>query len=84
MWRYIEEYNYAETWRDPDDIHYENEKYFNTLGEALAYGRKQAKEHDVISYRTVGGNFTWSKEHKSWLYNCRGSFAPTLIITKAI
>jgi len=83
MWRYIEEYNYADTWRDPDAIHYANEKLFNTLKEALAYGRKQAKAYDDISYMTIKGkDFTWNKKIKSWVHNCTGSYAPVLIIAK--
>lgn len=81
MWRYIEEYNYAETWRDPDDIHYENEKYFNTLGEALAHGCKRAKE---FGNYIKGKDFRYHKNCKSLIYTCWGSYAPNLKIAKTI
>lgn len=81
MWRYIEEYNYAETWRDPDDIHYENEKYFNTLGETLTYGCKTAEK---FGNYIKGKDFRYHKDYKSLMYTCSGSYAPTLIIAKTI
>lgn len=81
MWRYIEKYNYVDTWRDPDDIHYDNEKYFNTLGEALAYGCKEAEK---FGNYIKGKDFRYYKNYKSLIYTCWGSYAPTLIIAKVI
>lgn len=81
MWRYIEEYNYADTWLDPDDIWYKNEKFFTTLNKAFTYAIKQWS--DTTSCKTLTAkDFKWNKKSKQWTFTCKGSYAPTLIIAK--